>query len=148
MLPVNFRQFAGAAVSGGKTQIFLDDFSGGLGTWGFSGTASVSVVSGVAQVTNVSDFSQRASRAFTAVVGAVYQLEFDLDTASANARIAIVEAASPFGFISDLIQSTASLTSQTLRFTATQTGHLIYVIPYSGNASQVVRFDNVALYKL
>lgn len=115
----------------------------------FSGTGSsqFSVVDGVAQITSVSDFTQRAQKNWTdIIVGSTYRAEIDIDTGGKPAKVDVCENAGSFSVIGSTIQTTSDMRHLSFTFTATQSNVYVRVLPWAGDASQIVKFDNVALY--
>jgi hypothetical protein len=115
----------------------------------FSGTGSsqFSVVSQVAQIANVSDFTQRAQKNWTGLtVGKSYRVEMDVDTGGKNAKLDVIETTGSFNVLGSNIQNTSDMRPISFTFTATQSSLYVRVFPWAGDASQVVKFDNVALY--
>jgi hypothetical protein len=134
--------------NGGPVPLFNDTFAFGNDNWSTSGaSASFSVVSAVAQVTGVSNFADRSNRTWTGLtVGATYRVELDIDTNSLVGKINVIENGGSFSSLGFLNTTTTGLTRKTLTFTATRTSAVIQIIPFAGNAGQVVKFDNVQLF--
>jgi hypothetical protein len=133
----------------GPSPIFNHTFA--FDNEGFSGSGSsvFSVASQIATITNVSDFTQRAQRGWLTglTIGQQYRVELDIHTGGKNGRAMVLENASPFAILGSIILNTAAAWQHTsFNFTATQTAVMIRVLPYAGDAAQVVQFDNVQLF--
>lgn len=133
----------------GPSPIFNHTFA--FDNEGFSGSGSsvFGVASQIASITNVSDFTQRAQRGWTTglTIGQQYRVELDIHTGVKNGRALIVENATPFATLGSVILNTAGAWQHTsFTFTATQTSLNIRVMPYAGDAAQIVQFDNVQLF--
>lgn len=134
----------------GPSPIFNHTFA--FDSEGFSGTGSSTfgVTSQIASITNVSDFTQRAQRGWTTdlTIGQQYRVELDIHTGGKNGRATVVENASPFGTLGGITLNTAAAWQHTsFTFTATQTSLNIRVLPYAGDAAQIVQFDNIQLFE-
>lgn len=119
-----------------------DGFSGG-------GTAVFSRVGAVAQVTGVSNYGDKASVAWSGLtIGASYRVELDVNTGGKDARITVIQGSAPFDYTTaDQTLNNAALAHLVLgTFVASQASHVLQIVPYAGDAAQVVKFDNVQLF--
>jgi hypothetical protein len=137
--------------NGGPIPIFEHTFFWDAESFSGQGaSASFSVVSGVypsyAQVTGVSNFADKAQRTWSVTNGANYRVELDIDTNSLNAKVQVIQASSPFNVLGTLTTNTTGLTHKTLTFTANQSSVFLQIIPFAGNAAQVVKFNKVELF--
>ncbi len=131
----------------GPIPIFNHTFAFDSESFSGTGGSTFSVVSQVARITGVSNYSDRAQRNWTGLtVGQTYRVELDLHTGGKNGRVLVIETSGSFNILGDLIVNTAALTHETFTFVATQSSLYLRVLPYAGDAAQIVQFDNVQLF--
>lgn len=133
---------------GGALLLFSDDFTAGIGSWSKAGAqGTLSVVGGVAQITGVTDFTSSGLRTWTGLeVGYQYRYTLDLDTGGAADFLQVVD--DNFNALQSTTETTSSLTAKSYTFTATTSNAYLFITPYGGSAGQVVRWDNVKLYRI
>lgn len=111
-----------------------------------TGTAAFDRTGSVAEVTGVSNFSDRAIRTWRGLtIGATYRVVVDIDTGNLPARVTVAQPSGAFTTLGAINPVTRGLTRRSFTFVARSRSVLIRFTPYSGNATQVVRFDNLQL---
>jgi len=133
--------------SGAPAPMYTADFVDGVQGWAKTGGAVFSVTSGVASITNVANYSD-----LTQYVGAVVDygkacvLSIDIHTGGLAGRVVVRDADAPAPVLVAQNFTTSSLSTRTLAFNAPESGQvIIQVLPYNGQAGQVVQFDNVRI---
>jgi hypothetical protein len=134
----------------GPELVVNGDFSAGLTGWIIAGSATASVVSGEVQVTNVTNFADRLGQNIVgSASGKTYKVSFDARVSFGTARVSAAQNGASFTTLA--YNEFTNTASQRLSFIVTATGGVginVRIVPYSGNASQIVYVDNISVKEL
>ena len=134
----------------GSELVSNGDFSNGVTGWISVGAANISVASGEAQVTNVTNYADRLEQNLAgSVSGKTYLISFDARVSSGTARISAAQNGGAFSTLA--FREINNTITQRMSLVATTTGGVgmnVRVVPYSGNAAQIVYVDNVSVKEI